>query len=828
MASWISKTWIEQALMASKEDLLPKITKAQILKIEETSTDSIWIGVISDKKLFVKARFSQVAVEQFKRDHPSVSMGDIQGGLVFVKRYFSTCVEDNMGNIEFILNIDQFKFAGGEGNTQFGSDIIDSSTYPPLQQRLKELWRQKQLMTMLHCDSHTSRFLEIEKILLEDHESVFIPEVTENLLADIPEWKLSCDTSQAVNIKNQTPSFESRGSNSNQQVSALDLKDVTSGNLGENQSDNQHKGDEEFSKRLFTLLKMQGTGKQTNEEEAVVTDPWTGACVSSSTQLAVKGSKQRKELITDFGPRMVANYGTENDSEGTQIGSNRNLENCVKPEQSSAGTSCQKGALLDLHRPGNNDVESEQERNNNCHSGLSGGSDGSDVVLISSNYVSSSQMSDEEHQPLMGLNLVTEHQLSQVKQDSDESYSVLGESRSAQLKSFNESIVQSSAENSEETADEHVLPCINLWNTGNLMQCSLTESQLETLLDTNISYDEITSHDFDKSSHSSHSEKLVKNTSKELIASQEKDPEIKHLRRDIPSADPFYLERITAVQCCISPSRGTNDTIQPSHAEKEETLAVCGENRQQFEHHFRFSIKSSQPKIPITDSLLSENRMCFPQASEKRSCDYEFHKHQSFKRKRSKVDGLMGGKRYPPGDEREARKVQFRERPLSPGSSSPTEKTSGSRSSSLKRHFNSHEVSLHLTMPVGLYSQQDPLILDTSPDSSENTDYVMGNESGIFCRDEQMQEGNSPSVLQPSLQDPCRLTTPTFDSLPSFQVPTVNKEKLDDNTPTHVEQVEPPLSSPWGKGQVREQKSGTSKKKQRPRRKKFNWFSDEY
>ena len=483
----------------------------------------------------------------------------------------------------------------------------------------------------------------------------------------LSEWKLSCDTSQAVNIKNQTPSFESRGSNSNQQVSALDLKDVTSGNLGENQSDNQHKGDEEFSKRLFTLLKMQGTGKQTNEEEAVVTDPWTGACVSSSTQLAVKGSKQRKELITDFGPRMVANYGTENDSEGTQIGSNRNLENCVKPEQSSAGTSCQKGALLDLHRPGNNDVESEQEPNNNCHSGLSGGNDGSDVVLISSNYVSSSQMSDEEHQPLMGLNLVTEHQLSQVKQDSDESYSVLGESRSAQLKSFNESIVQSSAENSEETADEHVLPCINLWNTGNLMQCSLTESQLETLLDTNISYDDITSHDFDKSSHSSHSGKLVKNTSKELIASQEKDPEITHLRRDIPSADPFYLERITAVQCCISPSRGTNDTIQPSHAEKEETLAVCGENRQQFEHHFRFSIKSSQPKIPITDSLLSENRMCFPQASEKRSCDYEFHKHQSFKRKRSKVDGLMGGKRYPAGDEREARKVQFRKRPLSRG-----------------------------------------------------------------------------------------------------------------------------------------------------------------
>lgn len=473
----------------------------------------------------------------------------------------------------------------------------------------------------------------------------------------LSEWKLSCNTSQVRNIKNQTPSFESRGSNSNQQASAIDLKDVTSGNLGESQSDNQLKGEEQFSKSLFTLLKMQGMGKQTNEEEAVVTDPWTGACVSSSTQLAVKGSKQRKELITDFGPRMVVNYGIETDSEGTQIGSNSNLENYLKPEQSSTGTSCQKVALLHLHRPGNNDVESEQERNNNCHSGLPGENDGSDVVLISSNYVSSSQMSDEEHQPLMGLNLVTE-----VKPDSDESYSVLRESRSAQLKSFNESIVQSSAENSEETADEHALPCINLWNASNLMQCSLTESQIENLLDTNISYDDITSHDFVKSSHSG---KLVKNTSKELIASQ--DPDIKHLRRDIPSADPFYLERITAVQCCVSPSRDTNDTIQPSHAEEEDTLAVFGENTQQFEHHVRFSIKPSQPKTPITDSLLSENRMCFPQASEKRSCDDEFDKHQSFKRKRPKVDGLMDGKRCPPGDEREARKVQFRERPLSPG-----------------------------------------------------------------------------------------------------------------------------------------------------------------
>ena len=67
------------------------------------------------------------------------------------------------------------------------------------------------------------------------------------------------------------------------------------------------------------------------------------------------------------------------------------------------------------------------------------------------------------------------------------------------------------------------------------------------------------------------------------------------------------------------------------------------------------------------------------------------------------------------------------------------------------------------------YSSKELAVLNFNFSLLESTDYVMGNESGIFSRDEQMQEGNSPSVLQPSLQDPCRLTTPTFDSLPSFQ-----------------------------------------------------------
>ena len=35
--------------------------------------------------------------------------------------------------------------------------------------------------------------------------------------------------------------------------------------------------------------------------------------------------------------------------------------------------------------------------------------------------------------------------------------------------------------------------------------------------------------------------------------------------------------------------------------------------------------------------------------------------------------------------------------------------------------------------------------------------------------DDNVVEDKSPSIIQPSIEDPCTLTTPAFDSLPSFQ-----------------------------------------------------------
>lgn len=63
--------------------------------------------------------------------------------------FTSTSWFADQDHAEFVINIDEFKFAGGEGNTQFGSDVTDSSTHPQLKSRLWQLWRAEQLGTQL-------------------------------------------------------------------------------------------------------------------------------------------------------------------------------------------------------------------------------------------------------------------------------------------------------------------------------------------------------------------------------------------------------------------------------------------------------------------------------------------------------------------------------------------------------------------------------------------------------------------------------------------------------------------------------------------------------
>ncbi|XP_020632694.1 uncharacterized protein LOC110069505 isoform X2 [Orbicella faveolata] len=181
MATWIKQPWIENALKSCANSL-PKIARAQVLKLEETS------AVISDKKLFVKAEFSPAAIEEFKRDNTSLQLNDILGGLIFIKKYSVRATEENeLDHAEFLISIEEFKFAGGEGNTQFGSDVTDSSACPQFKARLQQLWRAGQLRKQLvGGEANVPDGKEAESLMLHNHNQIFIPDDMERKLAEIP------------------------------------------------------------------------------------------------------------------------------------------------------------------------------------------------------------------------------------------------------------------------------------------------------------------------------------------------------------------------------------------------------------------------------------------------------------------------------------------------------------------------------------------------------------------------------------------------------------------------------------------------------------------
>ncbi|XP_020632664.1 uncharacterized protein LOC110069480 isoform X2 [Orbicella faveolata] len=151
-------------------------------QLEETS------AVISDKKLFVKAEFSPAAIEEFKRDNTSLQLNDILGGLIFIKKYSVRATEENeLDHAEFLISIEEFKFAGGEGNTQFGSDVTDSSACPQFKARLQQLWRAGQLRKQLvGGEANVPDGKEAESLMLHNHNQIFIPDDMERKLAEIP------------------------------------------------------------------------------------------------------------------------------------------------------------------------------------------------------------------------------------------------------------------------------------------------------------------------------------------------------------------------------------------------------------------------------------------------------------------------------------------------------------------------------------------------------------------------------------------------------------------------------------------------------------------
>ena len=116
-------------------------------------------------------------------------------------------------------------------------------------------------------------------------------------------------------------------------------------------------------------------------------------------------------------------------------------------------------------------------------------------MLVSSSYVPSSQKSVVADQPLKGLVpeelCLSSSEASQLRGSSEESYSILQGRSSPGGKAPDVSIVPSS-QNSHEYEMEQPLPHI-ITPQRTQLHCSLTESQLGNLLETSVSFDEVTS-----------------------------------------------------------------------------------------------------------------------------------------------------------------------------------------------------------------------------------------------------------------------------------------------------------------------------------------------
>ena len=246
--------------------------------------------------------------------------------------------------------------------------------------------------------------------------------------------------------------------------------------------------------------------------------------------------------------------------------------------------------------------------------------------------------------PLRGL--VTEQhcssssESSQVKTNSDESYSILAERSHAIETSPTVSVIASS-NNTEETEIAQVLPYITPQMTDNQVHCSLTESQLENLLDTDISIHDVTSTPcYENVSNASQVGKTNINVGTEH--EQKSTPCRNKLGNGNSSSKQLGLDNLAVSHPCVD---GTISACQPGVSS---SLNSTGKK-----FIFERVVSQTPRKCFEFDAMYSQNTRTFPQECEKEcSGDLaEVNQHQSGKRKRSQM---------------EADKAQLNDGPVSP------------------------------------------------------------------------------------------------------------------------------------------------------------------
>ena len=289
-------------------------------------------------------------------------------------------------------------------------------------------------------------------------------------------------------------------------------------------------------------------------------------------------------------------------------------------------------------------------------------------ALISSDVVSSSQMSGKVTPPLKGV--VAEDQRSslteqsQLKGSSEESFSILKErSLPSSEKRSPEIFVVPSSDNSEEY--EQALPSVLPGHAAKHLGCSLSESQLEKLLESSISYDVDSAPPCaGNETRESQEDYMYTRIKRGPLTRRESTSQRNQLGITKVNPDSSQLKNSTASEPCIalSPINSmANSSLKEKYKHKGKGLEVnTGQSN--------IDQTLSKPLTLTFDELFSQNTWHFSQISDRQLSvnEAETDFHQSMKRKRSEMEGHVQS--IPPSAEgRQGNKVLLSDSPASPG-----------------------------------------------------------------------------------------------------------------------------------------------------------------
>lgn len=293
-------------------------------------------------------------------------------------------------------------------------------------------------------------------------------------------------------------------------------------------------------------------------------------------------------------------------------------------------------------------------------------------ALISSDVVSSSQMSGKVTPPLRGV--VAEDQYSslseqsKLKGSSEESFSILKErSLPSSEKRSPEIFVVPSSDNSQEY--EQALPSILPGHAAKHLGCSLSESQLEKLLESSISYDVDSAPPCaGNETRESQEDYMYTRIKQGPLTRRESTSQRNQLGNTKVNPDSSQLKNSTASEPCIASKKNLSPINSMANSSLKENYKHKGKGFEVNTVQSNIDQTLSKPLTMNFDELFSQNTWHFSQISDRQLSvnEAETDSHQSMKRKRSEMEGHVQS--IPPSAEgRQGNKVLLSDSPASPG-----------------------------------------------------------------------------------------------------------------------------------------------------------------